>query len=371
MLIRFFRLFAKEKENKPEKDFTGRLFFLYLHVNRFTIHVSIDNMASLQDIADKVGVSKGTVSLVLNGKSGNRVSPTTQELIKKTACEMHYQINEVARSLRTGITKIIGVIVTDISNEFFGRLTFYIQEEAKKYGYLVIIANSNENVGEMDSIVNKLINKKVDGFIVVPTGDCQSILQKVINAHIPLVQIDRYCKGIEADYVGVNNYGNSVRAVESLIAKGCRRIGLISYGLDISVMKERRQGYVDVMNSHHLLDESLIREIRFENQEEQIEQVVMEFIENVKPLDAIFFCSRRIFITSIKEITKLKWDVAGKHCLLCFDEVEGMLSSSYDIQYVKQPIQALGVKAFNLLLDKIHGGTDYGNYLFDASIESI
>lgn len=87
---------------------------------------------SMQDIADKLGVSKGTVSLVLSGKAkSGRVSEKTCQKVKQLAAEMNYYPNEIARSLTTGRTMSIGVIVTDISNEFFGNLTFHIQERAK------------------------------------------------------------------------------------------------------------------------------------------------------------------------------------------------------------------------------------------------
>lgn len=97
----------------------------------------------MQDIADRLGVSKGTVSLVLSGKSKNRVGEELRKKVISTAESMDYHVNEVARSLRTGKTNTVGVIVTDISNEFFGKLSYCIQERAKKFGYLVLIANSN------------------------------------------------------------------------------------------------------------------------------------------------------------------------------------------------------------------------------------
>ena len=98
-----------------------------------------------------MGVSKGTVSLVLSGKAKGQVSEKTADRVKKMAAEMHYYPNDIARSLSTGTTMTIGVIVTDISNEFFGNLTFHMQEQAKKYGYTVITTNTNERLDEFDN----------------------------------------------------------------------------------------------------------------------------------------------------------------------------------------------------------------------------
>lgn len=148
---------------------------------------------SMQDIADKLGVSKGTVSLVLSGKAkGGRVSEKTADRVKKMAAEMHYYPNDIARSLSTGTTMTIGVIVTDISNEFFGNLTFHIQEQAKKYGYTVITTNTNERLDEFDNAITTLMNKQVDGIVLVPVAGGQEIVERVIKKQVPVVQVDRF-----------------------------------------------------------------------------------------------------------------------------------------------------------------------------------
>ncbi|MDR3266112.1 MAG: LacI family transcriptional regulator, partial [Tannerella sp.] len=140
---------------------------------------------SMQDIANKLGVSKGTVSLVLSGKAkDNRVSEAMSKKVKQTAQEMNYRLNEVARSLRTGQTKSIGVIVTDISNEFFGLLTYHIQEQAKRYGYMVITTNTNENLEEFESMVATMLNKKVDGFIIVPVEKGRHVAENILQNRV-------------------------------------------------------------------------------------------------------------------------------------------------------------------------------------------
>lgn len=322
----------------------------------------------MQDIADKLGVSRGTVSLVLSGKSKNRVSNAVREKVLATATEMNYQINELARSLRTGYTKTIGVVVTDISNEYFGKLTFYIQEEAKKYGYLVLTVNTNENDKELNAIVGMLINKKVDGMIVVPTENCFRVLKNVVDAKIPLVQLDRFCLGLSADYVGVNNYGTSVNAVKSLIDRGHRKIGMINFNLNLTALKERSRGYIDTLKNNNILDDSLIKNIDYDRQEVEINQAMYNFVCGSNVVDAIYFTSRRVFAVGLKELIHLKIPFPKKIHVLCFDEVETLLSSPIHIDYIEQPIKEMGTKAFDLLLDKIKGNQENGNYLFEAKI---
>ena len=328
-------------------------------------------MASMQDIADRLGVSKGTVSLVLSGKSKNRVGEELRKKVISTAESMDYHVNEVARSLRTGKTNTVGVIVTDISNEFFGKLSYCIQERAKKFGYLVLIANSNESDEEMEKVTGILVQKKVDGIIAVPTENCKNSLQKIVDSNIPLVQVDRYVDGIKASFVGVNNYGSSSSGVEKLINTGCRKIGLINYDLNLSALNERRIGYIDIMKEHGLLDKSLIRNIDYNKQEEDIEEALDYFFKERKDLDAVYFTSRRVFLTGMKNISKRKIAVPKGFRFLCFDEIEFLLSEGYEIVYVEQPISKIGTKALDLVMDGINGDSTTGNFLFDATFNVL
>lgn len=325
-------------------------------------------MATMKDIADRLGISKGTVSLVMSGKAGTRVSAETKEKIMATARELNYHVNELARSLRTGQSNTIGVIVTDISNEYFGKLVFYIQEEAKKHGYLVVTSNSNECLDDFDSISTMFINKKLDGIIVVPTTDGQDVLRRIQQNRIPIVQLDRYCKGIEADYVGVNNYGASVTAMNRMLEKGLRRIAIVGYDISLNALTERKAGYVDVMKIRGLYDEALVKDVHYASQEEDISSAISElFALDDKP-DAIYFTSRRVFIQGAESIMKMGYTATDGLSLLCFDDVKAYLIANMEISCVVQPIREMAIKAFNLLLEKIEGGTEMGNYIFDAKI---
>ena len=220
-------------------------------------------MASMQDIADMVGISKGAVSLVLSGKAGHRVSDETKAKVFEAAQSLNYRVNEVARTLRTGQSRIISVIVTDISNEFFGKLVFYIQEEAKKHGYLVLTANSNESAEEFEEIVNMLLGKKVDGIIsVTPPGGAETMAH-IVDLGIPLVQVDRLCGGLEADYVGVGNYGSTYDMISGMIKDSYCKIAMVSLDLDVNPIHERCSAYRDAMAANGFKDNILEVFIRY------------------------------------------------------------------------------------------------------------
>ena len=132
---------------------------------------------SLKDIAEAAGVSTALVSFVLNGKKKEyRVGEETAKRILKIAQEMNYQPNIAAKSLRSGRTKTIGVVVSDISNPFFSQLARILEDEATKRGYTVLFGSSDEDTEKMDRVVSNLIIKGVDGLIIVPCENSENPL---------------------------------------------------------------------------------------------------------------------------------------------------------------------------------------------------
>jgi LacI family transcriptional regulator len=327
---------------------------------------------SMQDIADRLGVSKGTVSLVLSGKAKDkRVSRALCEKIIRTAKDMDYQPNEIARSLRTGFTKTIGVVVTDISNEFFGRFTFHIQEQAKKYGYTVITTNTNESLEEFDDLITILLNKRVDGIIFVPVDNGQDVALKISNNHIPMVQIDRYYPEIDANYIGVNNYKASMEATEALISQGCRRIAVICYDIRLNALLERRNGCADALKRNRLYDPDLIINVDYENQEEEIKQAIISLNNAPLKVDAIFFCSRRICIAGIKYMYQIGIKIPDDMQILCFDKIESFGIANIPVNYIEQPIREMGEKAVDMLIEQINGSDEIRQCVFDAIINIV
>ena len=317
-------------------------------------------MTSMQDIARRLNISRSTVSLVLSGKSDGRVSEALKKKVMETAREMDYHLNELARSLRVGSSKLISVIVTDISNEFFGQMTFHIQEEAKKAGYLVLTINSNESDEEFEQMSRILISKQVDGIIAVPTPGGADALRMIQDQGVPLVTVDRLCEGVDADYVGVDNYDASKQAMTDLLKEGFRKVSLVRLDIDIPPLEARQKGYEDAMREFGLDQDIDIHRIRFG------EGYVDDFVRSEKRLlkaDAIFFTSYRVFTQAMTLVTRVGGVPKGQ-CLLCFDNVLPYMNGISDIRFVEQPVENMARKSFELLLAQIQGGHDAGRYIF-------
>ena len=318
----------------------------------------------MQDIANRLHVSRSTVSLVLSGKAGSKVSDAVKKEVIRTAKEMNYHVNSLARSLRTGESKVISVIVTDISNEFFGHLTFHIQEEAKKAGYLVMTINSNESTDEFDDAVIAMMGKKVDGFIVVPTPGGSDSVGRILEQGVPIVTVDRLCEGLNVDYVGVDNYDSARQAVEGLIADGYRRIAMVGLDLDITPLNERLAAYEDALDQAGLGDSKNIIKLRFGDSEDASIDSALPLL---KDADAVFFTSRRAFTHTMTRAGIQGVSLGRDICLLCYDEIGAYISLSDNIRYVEQPIEEMARKAFELLIAQIKGNRSMGRYIFSTT----
>lgn len=318
-------------------------------------------MTSMQDIADRLNISKSTVSLVLSGKSDGRVSEAVKQQVLRTAKEMDYHLNELARSLRVGSSNLISVIVTDISNEFFGQMTFHIQEEAKKAGYLVLTINSNESDEEFEQMARILISKKVDGIIAVPTPDGAAALKMILDQNVPLVTVDRLCETVDADYVGVDNYEAAKSAMQGLLAEGFKKVTLVRLDIDIPPLDERQRGYEDAMKEAGLASNIKCHRIRFgEGWEDDFDKVK----ESLKASDAVFFTSHRVFTQGMSLANKTG-GLPKDQCLFCFDDVLPYMNGSRDVRYIEQPVAEMARKSFELLLAQIQGKEHTpGRYVF-------
>src|SRR5690554_4956985 len=198
---------------------------------------------SLKTIAKAVGVSSATVSLVLNGKDKNgRVSKDMSKKILDKAAELNYVPNTLAKGLKVGKSKTIGLIIADISNIFFGALALHIQNYAHALGYTVLIGNTNESINEMEHMIKFLYARQVDGLIITPTENSQDLVSNLIIHNLPLVLVDRSFPELEVNSVMINNYDISYKSTEQLILKGCKNIAIVTYKQNHFHINERKKG---------------------------------------------------------------------------------------------------------------------------------
>lgn len=310
---------------------------------------------SIKTIAEKVGVSTALVSYVLNGKEKQaRVGAEMANKIRKVAEKLHYQPNLIARGLKFGHTKTIGLIVADISNPFFSSLARIIENEAKTLGYTVIFGSSDENIDKFNDLVDSFLNRQVDGLILVPVENSASQIATINNRDLPFVLIDRGFKDLSANQVLIDNSEAAFEAVSLLISNGYKKVGMILYDTHLEHMKARVDGYKKALKHKGFkVDKELVKKVSYAHFQQDIERAIDALIKESK-VDAIFFATNSIAVQSLKIINKMGVIIPKQLGVISFDESDSFEFFYSPITYVRQNLQAIGERAVKILVENVN-----------------
>ncbi len=310
---------------------------------------------SLKDIAQQAGVSTALVSYVLNGKEKeSRVGHEIALKIKKIAKELNYQPNHLAKSLRSGKTYTIGLIIADLSNPFFANIARIVEDEARHNGYTVIIGSSDENAEKSWDLLNVLLNRQVEGFIIVSSENAENQIYYLKEKNIPFVLLDRHFSEIQTDFVTINNFKASYDAGIHLLQRGYRNIGMIAYKSQLFHMKERIRGYLYALKDSNVhFHKNWLKEVRFNYIEKEVKAAIDSMLASDLPVDAIIFATYGLAINGLKYINELHLKVPTDLGIVSFGQAEGFDLYYCPITYLKQPIEDLGKTAVELLVKKL------------------
>jgi LacI family transcriptional regulator len=310
---------------------------------------------SLKDIAREANVSVATVSYVLNGKEKeSRVSKEVAIKIKQIAADLNYEPNYLAKSLKSGNTQTLGLILADISNPFFANIARIVEDEARHNGYTVVIGSSDESAIKSGKLLNVLINRQVDGFIIISSENSEKQINFLIDKNIPFVLLDRYFPEIETNLVSIDHYQSAFDAGTHLINQGYERIGFIAYKSKLHHMEERVRGYADSLGANGVeLNPNWLKKIKFDSIENEIETAIDKMVSGEAPVDAIIFSTYSLAVHGLKHIHKLDLKIPDDIAIVSFGQAEGFDLHYCPITYIWQPMQDLGKLAVNTLLHKI------------------
>ncbi len=309
----------------------------------------------MKDIAQRAGVSTALVSYVLNGKEKeSRVGEAIAEKIKLIANELSYQPNHLAKSLRSGKTHTIGLIIADISNPFFANIARVVEDEAKRNGYTVIIGSCDENAEKSLDLLNVLINRQVDGFVIVSCENSENQIYFLKEKNIPFVLLDRHFPDIQTDFVATNNFKASYDAGSHLVKGGYEKVGLIAYKSDMYHMVERIRGYRHALRDNGVdLNAEWLKEVRFETMETEVKTAIDEIMYSGHKVDALIFATYGLAINGLKYINELRLKVPSDLAIVSFGQAEVFDLYYCPISYLRQPLELLGKTAVQYLIAKM------------------
>lgn len=196
--------------------------------------------ATIKDIANRTGLGLATISSYLNG--GN-VREKNREKIEQAIEELHFEVNEVARGLKTNRTHTIGVVIPELNNIFCTEIITGMEDILRKQGYATIVCDCRTDKKLEREAVEFLYRKRVDGIINMPVDATGAHLAQFASAKKPIIIIDRKLPKIACDSILVDNRDAAKKAVDILLASGHRRIGMITGPEDVYTASERYLGY--------------------------------------------------------------------------------------------------------------------------------
>ncbi len=311
---------------------------------------------SIKDIAKQAGVSPTTVSFVLNGKAKEkRISDQVSKKILKLAAKLKYKPNQLARGLRTGKTKTIGLIVEDIANHFFANVAKIVEEEADKFGYKVLYGSTEDNLLKARGLLEVLEYRQVDGYIITPTPNLDKEIEVLKNSRKPMVLMDRYLPQIPTNYVMVNNFQGAYDAAEYLLELGYQKIALVTTTSEQIQMKERYNGFTAALKAHRAnLPRKMFKKIPFGATNEEAVSQISEFIKGVPGLDAIFFTTNYLGIYGIESVKELGMKIGEDIALISFDDHDLFRLHTPGITCVAQPIHDIARNVIQVLMNELN-----------------
>jgi LacI family transcriptional regulator len=303
----------------------------------------------MKDVAQAAGVSLKTVSRVVNGESGVRTA--TAARVGDAITQLGFRRNDLARSLRRAhASATLGLVIEDLANPFYSMIARAVEEVARRRGYIVITASSEESGERERDLVATLLSRQVDGILLVPAARDHSYLRPELAMGVQVVFLDRPPGGLEADAVLIDNAGGARAGVEHLLSQGHQRIGLIGDPPELYTLAERVRGYGAALADWGVeFDESLMR--LGAHDVAQAEMSARALLRQPDPPTAVFAANNRVSVGTIRALKATHARVA----LVGFDDFELADMLPVPVTVVRHDPAELGRRAAQLLFARLEG----------------
>lgn len=315
------------------------------------------HQTTIIDIAKELNISKSTVSRALTNNPN--ISKKTKKKVLDLAKKLDYQKNMLAISLITSKSNTIGIIVPEFISSYFPNVIIGAQNIASKFGYNVIISQSNESYETEVENAKVMLANQVDGVLVSITKETKDFehLKVFQRKGIPIVFFNRICEEMVVPKVIVDDYDGAFNAVEHLIQIGKKRIAHFAGPKSLSISLKRLNGYYDALTKHEIMiDENLI--VNHDLTLKKIKNHITHLLHLKNPPDAIFAINDPTAIEIIKVLKGLKIRIPQDIAVVGFsnDYISELIEPS--LTTIAQPVKKIGETAAQLLIDQINRDVD-------------
>jgi DNA-binding LacI/PurR family transcriptional regulator len=309
-------------------------------------------MASLQQVAERAKVSIATVSRVLN--KSDKVVPETRATVEQALRDLGYRPSRVARRLRMkdGRAHLVGLIIPDIQNPFYAEIARGVEDVAYANEYALLLCNSDESLEKERFYLNVMQAESVDGLVLPPFDETDAAVIETVNTGLPVVCVDRSLAKTKTDLVEVDNYHGAFEAVNHLLDRGHKLIGLIEGRTHVSTSRERRRGYVDALNARGIVPrKELMRAGDFKQESGRV--LAQEMLDLRRPPTALFVCNNLMTVGALGGLHQRGLRVPQDVAVVGFDDLPWAEALDPPPTVVRQPAYEVGRQAMELLLKRI------------------
>lgn len=304
----------------------------------------------MRDVAERAGVSVTSVSHVIN-----ETRPVSDELRRRVLAameELGYQPNRLARSLRSGKSHTLGMIVPDSANPFFAEIARGIEDTSFEHGYSLILCNSDNNLEKEAFYTNVLVEKQVDGILFLAAGVSSERICELQRRGMPVVVLDRELPQVEVDSVLTDNTRGGWLATRHLLDLGHRRIACVTGPSELTLSGLRVQGYQQALQEAGMeVDENLVisGDFHFESGFQALERL----LDMDDPPTAIFACNDFMAVGAICAADMAGQRVPRDLSVVGFDDVKLASFTNPPLTTIAQPKYEMGALATMMLLERM------------------
>ena len=310
-------------------------------------------MKTIYEIAELAGVSKSTVSRVLN--DSGYVSPHVREKVVQVVKDTGYKPSSVARSLSKGKSYSIGVVIPEMGNSFFGEIIRGIAEVTDEMGWSLICCDTSNSIKKEDKALMALSNQRVRGLILTPAEERnkkerEKLEKSLSELEAPVVLLDRHLKGSSLSGVFYENEESGYLATKELIKAGNKTVGIITGDLKLQIARERFKGYARAMKEAGLpIEVPYI--LKGDFSVKTAYELTKALIQKGDMPQGIVTCNNLTSLGFLKAMRELKLRIGHDIAVVGIDNNEVLEILDYNFSSVSRDVDAMGRTAMLLLKD--------------------
>lgn len=268
-----------------------------------------------------------------------RIGAEVKKKVLHYAEIINYQPNLIAKSLRTGKSRIIGMMVEDISDPFFASIARGIEHRAYKLGYKIFFASTENQTEKARALIKVFRERQVDSYIIAPPPGLEAEIKSLVENEHPVILFDRYFPDLETTTVIVDNYNGVYKAVQHLLGNGFSQIGFVTLDSAQTQMLDRLQGYRDAILQSGQKARTL--KVSYSSSSDSCAGKIKAFIRKHQGMDALLFGTNYLAFSGLEAINELGLRIPRDLAVVSFDDSRFFRLFSPAITAVAQPVEKI------------------------------